>query len=282
MALDVLTTNQLTPNIQNPNEIVSRLSSVLELGRTEILMYMVLLENGPMIASKLAKKMSIPRQRIYQHLEKLRNYGFVTMTFSSPSFYEAVKPRKAFSTALQKKEDESTSVRKIAEQVHEIFNNLGNSNSQIDLPKFNIIQGKFRIYATISKFLEKSTGTIYLVAAIDDLLRMYYTSIPEKIKICRENNATVKILTDSISEKSIPLLKKFNVNEIRVGDLPSKGKTIVEKGKNLLVSGSSDYKNIDIDTETIVCTDSPVMIASLYTLCEFMWNSSKIVYKEGR
>ena len=116
-----LTYSQLTPNIQNSQEIVSRLSSISELGKIDVLMYLVLLDSGPLIARMLAKKMNLGRVRTYQCLEKLRNHGLVTTTLSNPSFCEAVKPNDAFTTILQKKNDEVMAVKKTVKQISQLF-----------------------------------------------------------------------------------------------------------------------------------------------------------------
>ena len=109
---------------------------------------------------------------------------------------------------------------------------------------------------------------------------MYYTSIPEKIKISQCNGAKVRILTEIKHGKVISLLNKFNANEIRMHSLPSKARVIVEKDRILVMSGAIDDINLNGDTENSICTDCPEMIDSMYALYDRLWDKAKQTNKK--
>jgi len=112
---------------------------------------------------------------------------------------------------------------------------------------------------------------------------MYHTDIPEKIKICERNGAKVCLLTHISDKNHLPFVKRFGATETRLGDLSSKGRMIVEKGKQMIMSDvvweDSDAQNVQYDYA--ICTDSNEIVNNIFTLCSFLWDNGKSLKKKN-
>jgi len=110
----------------------------------------------------------------------------------------------------------------------------------------------------------------------EDVSRMYYSTIPEKITICEKNGGKVRLLVDMNDPKLVPFAKRFNATETRIGKLPSKGRMVVQEGKKMIMSDSAaSSQNSHADSDFSLCTNSPEMIDNIFTLCSFLWDSLK-------
>lgn len=255
--------------------VVSALS-YFGLDEPDTAIYLSLLQTGPVTAGSISSRLGIDRGKTYRSISKLRNLGMVTTTFSNPITCTAMKPSDALITILQKKEDEIVTMEKLATEIIKDENKLIYTDAVSDTSSFSIIQGRENIYTRIGKAIQESTEVVYVVTALHDLIRMYYTAIPEKIESCMKNGGQVRVITEIEEEGSIPLITRLGITEVRLGKLPSKGRMIVEKGKQIIMSGamreSADLKD---DADSILHTNSPDMVDNIYSLCAHLWKISK-------
>ena len=259
------------------DSLSSQLSSILGLEEMEAHVYLNLLRVGPISASALAKEIDVERTKTYRTIEKLLNQNIVSTTFSKPKLCVATKPEEVLKMILQRKEDElkllkdtkGDVVKKIKEMVPAIHKN--------NLPTFHIIQGRTNIYSNIGKLIENSTDNVYIVTTLKDISRMYHTSIPEKIKICEKNGGRVLLLTEINDKKLLPFVKRFGATEVRVGTVRSKGRMIVQKNNQMIMSDNTAKENesVGIESDYAFSTNSTEMVNNIDTLCNFLWNNSK-------
>ena len=107
---------------------------------------------------------------------------------------------------------------------------------------------------------------------------MLHTAIPEKIKIAKNNNVTIKILLDSQDIDFPKMPKTFESSEIHVGDLPSKSRMIVEKEKQVMMSGIiKNTQTLNEDSESILHSNSYEMTSNMFSLCTQMWKQSTLL-----
>jgi len=109
-------------------EIIPTLS-YLGLEKTEALVYLQLLQAGPLTVSTVSKKLEMDRGNVYRALSRLKNLGIVSTTFSNPIVCKAVEPKQAVSEIIQRKKDEIVSMDKISKQIVE---NLEEVHRSID------------------------------------------------------------------------------------------------------------------------------------------------------
>lgn len=288
--------DNLSPGSQNDDwaELILQLSSILDLETVEARIYLNLLRLGPVTASALAKELDVDRTKTYRTIDKLLNLSIVSTTISNPKLCIATKPEEVLKIVLQKKQDEINRVEKIGKDVVEKINKIVPITDGHYVPTFRTVQGRANIYSHIEKLLEDSTGTIYIVTTSDDILRMYHTAVPEKIKECIDKGGTVRVLTSTDDKKFLPLIERLKPTETRIGKLPSKGRIIVDEGKQMIMSDvmnasdlgnmensrtTNDTFNLGADSDFALWTNSAEMVNNISSLCKFLWRTSKPIKK---
>ncbi len=259
----------------NHDEIVKNLA-FFGLEEIDSKVYMGLLQTGPVSVGTLSGKLDIDRGKTYRALNRLRNMGVVSTTFSNPTLCSAIPPTEALDVILDRKQDEMITMKNLSQKIVEEIDVIVRETDIQEISSFVIIQGRSNIYSRIGKLLQKATGTIYLVAPPEDLMRMYHTAIPERIELIKENGGEVRILTEITSEKELAFISRLNPTEIRLGKLPSKSRMIVEENRQLIMSGALNTSmDLNDESDSVMHTNSSEMISNMFSLCTLLWNKSK-------
>jgi sugar-specific transcriptional regulator TrmB len=240
--------------------------------------YIGLLQVGPLSVGNIATKLEIERGKAYRSLEKLRSMGLITTTLTNPIICKPIMPQEALANIINHKENEFVTMQKLASKLAIDLKDIARKQSSSDTPNVSIIQGRHNIYSRIGKMLQESIGTIYVVTTEKDLLRMYHTAIPEKIKICRDKGGQIRIITDSDDSNTLSIIAKLGASEIRIGKLPSKSRMIVEEQKHVIMSGGfSETMDMNDEGDSVLDSNSIEMTNNMYSLCEHLWKRSKVV-----
>ena len=266
--------NKLMSYREQVSGIATDLEEILDLDDLEAKVYLNLLRVGPITASALAKELDIDRARMYRTVDKLVSKNIISTTLSSPKLCIAIEPHDALKIALGKKEDEVNKIKKSGEAIMDKINNEITTNQISTIPTFRVVQGRQNIYADIAQLIENTTDIVYIATTLDDVSRMYHSTIPEKISICEKNGGKVRLLVDMDNSKLMSFVKRFNATETRIGKLPSKGRMVVQKDKKMIMSDSkASYQHSGSDFS--LCTNSLEMVENIFTLCSLLWDSSK-------
>lgn len=258
-------------------ELITELS-YFGLDKTDATMYLGLLRIGSLTVGKMSTKLDIDRGKAYRSLNKLRDMGLITTTFSNPTICESITPAEALTSVIQKKEDEIVTMQKLASKIVKDLKELNRPQQVSEASSISIIQGRSNIYSRIGKLIQESKKSIYIVTTAEDILRMYHTAIPEKISMCQKNGGKVHVLTDTTNENILPLLNRLKASETRVGKLPSKSRLIVEQEGQLIMSGSiKESMDLNDDTDSILYTNSQEMVNNMFSLCTHLWKKAKPV-----
>ncbi|MBI1829097.1 MAG: ArsR family transcriptional regulator [Thaumarchaeota archaeon] len=263
--------------MNNQNEIASAFSQ-FGLDEIDTSLYLTLLKTGSVTVGNLSLKLEVDRGKTYRSLNKLRNLGMVQTTFANPTTCIAIKPDEALITILEKKENEIVTMKKIADEIIKNQDKLIHVESIPESSTLSIIQGRINIYTRIGKLIQDATDIVYMVTTLEDLMLMYHTAIPEKIKACLKKGVQLRLLTSVDSDELLPLVTRLGITEVRIGKLPSKGRMIVEKDKHIIMSGAmKESRNLNDETDSIMYTNSPDMVDNIYSLCTHLWAKSKPV-----
>lgn len=258
-------------------ELITELS-YFGLDKTDATMYLGLLRIGSLTVGKMSTKLEIDRGKAYRSLNKLRDMGLITTTFSNPTICESVPPADALTTVIQRKEDEIVTMQKLSRKIIKDLKELNRPQNVSEASSISIIQGRSNIYSRTGKLIQDSSKIIYIITTAEDILRMYHTAIPEKIAMCKKNGGTVRVLTDTTNENLLPLISRLKATETRVGKLPSKSRVIVEEGGQLIMSGSiKETMDLNDDNDSILYTNSKEMINNMFSLCQHLWKKAKPV-----
>jgi sugar-specific transcriptional regulator TrmB len=263
--------------LMNQKEIVETLG-FFGLEEIDSKVYMGLLQTGPVSVGTLSAKLDIDRGKTYRALNRLRNMGVVTTTFSNPTLCFAIPPHEALDTILERKQDEITTMKNLSQKIVEDISVIVRNTDVSEVSSFVIIQGRSNVYSRISKLLQKATETVYIVAPPEDLMRMYHTTVPERIEVIKKSGTEVRILTEVANDKELSFIHRLNPTEIRLGKLPSKSRMVVEENKQLIMSGAMNASmDLNDESDSVMQTNSVEMISNMFSLCTLLWNKSKPV-----
>lgn len=265
-------------------ELESEISQALDLDELDAYIYLNLLRMGPVTASALAKELHIERTKAYRTIDKLLNLRIVSTTFSKPRLCIGNKPEDVLKNVLQKKETQVNKIRDAQDYLIKSIKKTIPTNYNSNLPTFHITQGTSNIYSDIEKLIENAKDIVYIVTILKDLSKMYHTNIPEKIKICEKNGGQIRLLTELTNFKFLPFVIRFGATETRIAKLSSKGRIIVEKEKQMIMSDArwdaSEQKNVEFDYA--ICTNSSEMVNNIFILCNLLWKNSKSIKRRNR
>ncbi|MBS1268653.1 MAG: HTH-type sugar sensing transcriptional regulator TrmB [Nitrosopumilus sp.] len=255
-------------------KVIEKLSN-FGLDETEATVYTGLLHVGSVTIGTLSTKLGIDRGKTYRIVSNLKNKGIVKTTFTNPTLCDAIPVRDAFATLIEKKENEIVMMKKISKEIIEELEKISNL-TVVDNSTLDVVQGRANIYNRISALLKDAKETVYLIAPIDDILRMYHTSIPEKITEFQKRGGEIRLLTQTKSEDLYPHIKRLNISQTRIGKLPSKSRLILEKGTKVIMSGSiQETMDLNDETDSVIQTNSEEMVNMLFTLCQHVWSKAK-------
>jgi len=255
-------------------KLAVELKATLDLDDLESKIYLSLLRTGPITASALAKDLNIDRARMYRTVDKLVDRNIISTTLSSPKLCIAVEPQQALKIALERKESELKKIKKSGEAIVNKINNEIATNQGTNIPTLKIVQGRANIYSDIGQLIESSTSTVYIATTLEDISKMYHSIIPEKIKICEKNGGKVMLLVEVDDMEMISFVKRFGATETRICKLPSKGRIVVQKDKQMIMSDSNQTAS-NSETDFSLSTNAKDMISNLDNLCQLLWKSAK-------
>lgn len=268
--------NQVIPVTEYVNELGKEMSSLLEMDEFEGQIYLTLLRTGPITASALAKELSVDRAKTYRVIDKLSNEGFVSLSFSSPKMCIPIDPENALTIILEKKEHEVKKIRDIGKKIIKRVKDTIVPHFGTNVPAFRIIQGTEKIYSNIEKILEVESEIIYIVTTSEDVAKMYHSNIPERISSFKKEGGMVRLIVDADDKQIISFLRRINATETRLGKLPSKGRMVVSKNNQMIISKVMDFaKHASNKSEYAIITNAPEMVDNIFSLCSFLWDASK-------
>ena len=259
------------------DSLKGELEEILDLDELEVKIYLNLLRTGPITASALAKELDVDRARTYRTVDKLVSRNILSTTLSIPKLCIPVEPKEALKLALRKKEDE---VKKIKKSGQGIIKKITSEITIVDgvtVPTFRVVQGRANIYSDIAQIIENSLGIIYIVTTLEDISKMYHSTIPEKITVCEKKGGSVRLLVEIDDHQLVEFVKRFSATETRICKLPSKGRMIVQKDKQMIMSDSTAVSQLSSNSELdfSLCTNSVEMTNNLNRLCELLWKSGE-------
>jgi sugar-specific transcriptional regulator TrmB len=239
--------------------------------------YVGLAQLGSVKASEISAFTKIDRVRTYKILENLKNLGFATSTLSSPIKFSANDPEMILKDIILKQKQKVEHLEKNSSQFLKILSCLKLHEPQIGLPKLTIVSNRNNIYDQMTKIIEETKDRLYIVVTLSDIIRMYYTSIPEAIKKATKQNTKIKLMTGPELSTKLEYIQRLGINKFRIVTLPSPGRLLCSKTQVLMSGNTSSQVNKNINEESVMVTNSNDIIKNMQSLCEFLWESGEDV-----
>ena len=227
--------------------------------------YVGLLRIGTGKVSEISHYTNTDRVKGYKILENLRNQGFVTSTLSSPILFSANDPTTVFDELLKKKKSGIQRLEKNQARLIENLEKLKGHTVETNLPKLSVISGRDNIYNEIKKIIEDTKDELYLVTSTSDLIRMYYTDIPETIKKALKRKVEIKLMTEfEVSEKT-DCVKNLGLDHFKVAKLPSQGRIVCNSSQIIMSGYTSKTSRIHASDDSALITNLDKIFEPLFT-----------------
>ena len=263
------------PAQEKVEKLSIELQETLDFDDLESKIYLNLLRTGPITASELAKDLNVDRATMYRIVDRLVDRNIILTSLSNPKLCTAVEPENALKLGLEKKEEEIKKIKKSSKAIIEKITSIRYCPNQgTNIPTLRIVQGRDNIYSDIGQMIENCFETVFIATTLEDISKMYHSMIPEKIKICKKKGGNVMLLVEIDDIKMISFVKRFNATEIRVCRLPSKGRIVVQKDKQMIMSDSTQTDSKS-EADFSISTDAKDMINNIDSLCRLLWKSAK-------
>jgi len=263
------------PAQEKVEKLSIELQETLDFNDLESKIYLNLLRTGPITASELAKDLNVDRATMYRTVDRLVDRNIILTSLSNPKLCTAVEPENALKLGLEKKEEEIKKIRKSSKAIIEKITSIRYCPNQgTNIPTLRIVQGRDNIYSDIGQMIENCFETVFIATTLEDISKMYHSMIPEKIKICKKKGGKVMLLVEIEDIEMISFAKRFNATEIRICKLPSKGRIVVQKDKQMIMSDSTQTSS-NSEADFSISTDAKDMINNIDSLCRFLWKSAK-------
>ena len=245
------------------------------LAQDEARVYVGLLRMGSGKVSEISHFTNTDRVKGYKILETLRNQGFVTSTLSSPILFSANEPKLIFDEILKKKKSIIERLEKNHQRLIGILENLKGRKAEANLPKLTVISGRDNIYDQIKKIIDDTNDELYLVSSVADLIRMYYTDIPDALKRARKRKVLIKLMTELDGATKTDCVKNLSLNEFKISQLPSQGRIVCNSSQIIMSGYTSKTSRIHASDDSALITNSDEITRNMQSLCQFMWRMGK-------
>jgi sugar-specific transcriptional regulator TrmB/CheY-like chemotaxis protein len=237
----------------------------------EARVYVGVLRMGTGKVSEISHFTNTDRVKGYKILENLRNEGYVTSTLSSPILFSANDPKTTFDELLKKKKSDIQRLEKNHDRLIENLEKLKGHHAESNLPKLSVISGRDNIYNEIKKIIDETKDELYLVTSTSDLIRMYYTDIPDSIKKALKRKVEIKLIAElEVSDKT-DCVKNLGLSYFRVGKLPSQGRIVCNSSQIIMSGYTSKTSRIHSSDDSALVTNSDEITGNMQSLCKFMW-----------
>ena len=281
--------NMLVKDLVDEDELISQLRSF---GLTEMdaTVYTGLLKLGPSKVRQISNFADIHRIKGYRILENLKNFGFVSATFSNPTIYSANDLKTSLQNVTSRKKFELERLEKLAPLLSASYEKLKLDVSpqadveQAQQAQFNMISGRSNIHSQIEKLIKKEKKDLYLVTTSADLGMMYYTSIPEAIQEAQNRGAVIKCVTEMEGKKDNQLINRMKIDNSRITNLPSQGRIVCGDSETLVSGYTDDKSGRNSDQDSALFTNSNEFVRNMKCLCSQLWKSGKdlhLIKKKG-
>jgi len=252
------------------------------IGKDECKMYIGLITTGPTKASHISNFVNMDRVRGYKILENLKNIGFVSSTFSSPTTFSANDLKESLDNLMETKKFDLNRLEKIMNSIVEGYE----TRKVVDPPtknlQFSIISGRQNIFSRIERMIKEETKEMHIVATYNDLSMMYYTSIPECIKKVQKKGIIIKIVTELEKGQNLEILDKMKIYNLRMVNLPSKGRIVCGSSETLISGHTAELTSSNSLNDSTFLTNSTEFVNNMKCFTEQLWKSGTNVFEKQK
>ncbi len=241
----------------------------------EAQIYLGLLRMGGGKASEVSHFTKIDRVKAYKMLENLKNLGFITSTLSSPAIFSANDIEKTLDDVIQRKLSETEKLQSHKSHLLQLLENFKVKEAETGLPRLTVISGRTNIYYQMIKIIDEAQDELYLAASVSDLIRMFYTNIPEALEKAKKRNVVIKLMTELEIMTKLDCVERLGFNYFKIAKLPSQGRILCNSDQVLVSGYTSTSSSQQTTDDSALVTNSDEIGGSMRSLCKYMWSTGK-------
>jgi len=241
----------------------------------EAQIYLGLLRMGGAKASEVSYFTKIDRVKAYKMLENLKNFGFITSTLSSPAIFSANNIEKTLDDVIQRKLLESEKLQSHKFHLLQLLENFKVKETETSLPRLTVISGRANIYYQMIKLIDEAQDELYLAVSVSDLIRMFYTNIPEALEKARKRNVIIKLITELEITTKLDCVQRLGFNYFKIAKLPSQGRILCNSDQVVVSGYTSTSSSQQTYEDSALITNSDEIGGSMRSLCKYMWSTGQ-------
>jgi HTH-type transcriptional regulator, sugar sensing transcriptional regulator len=206
-----------------------------DLGLTgyEIKSYICLLEFGPMTASELSKKSSVPYSKIYDVLNSLEEKGWIESNSSRPQKFFPKSPHTAIETTKMLIDNRlKTSENLLVGELSPVYERTGVK----ERPEIWVVRGLYNIATKVMEIIE--TCQEELLVAIPEISENIARTVQPALRLLSEKGVKITVLVSGMTNLDI-VRAISRVADVRVKDSMFGGGVIGDTSQVMILLGDA-------------------------------------------
>lgn len=206
-----------------------------DLGLTgyEIKSYICLLEFGPMTASELSKKSSVPYSKIYDVLNSLEEKGWIESNSSRPQKFFPKSPHTAIETTKMLIDNRlKTSENLLVAELSPVYERTGVK----ERPEIWVVRGLYNIATKVMEIIE--TCQEELLVAIPEISENIARTVQPALRLLSEKGVKITVLVSGMTNSDI-VRAISRVADVRVKDSMFGGGVIGDTSQVMILLGDA-------------------------------------------
>jgi len=246
----------------------------LGLTKTEIRVYVALLESGTMTASEVSKAARVPYSKVYQALESLHRKGWVDRQRSRPIIYTAKPPESALEELRSLHESETREMEKVAlAELASIYEKKGEQ----ERPDIWILRGTTEILSRVKSTIVNSRDELLIALPVG--IAPYADQVASLLTALKERGVKISILT-SLDLPGASLSALSASADVRIRRMMFGGGVIADSKDVVLLLGGGGRGGAE-NSPLAIWADHPGLASFARDYFQFLWKSRETVKEKG-
>ena len=244
--------------------------------------YIFLAKHGKLGTGQIAKQMKKNKGLVYRTLNSLERKGLVESTLESPTRFVAVPLEKVIDDYIKDKQIEIAQVEKTKDDLLEDLKRISQTEVEMPLEKFTVIEGRKKIYRKIAELVETTHNSFLAASNVAGLARgEQFGVFDAAYKHPLKSKVKFRFLTE-LNKQNLSAFKLLKA-EFKTGlnikarnpdlGLPLFPKMVIRDNKEILLF-ISPRKDLPVKKEVCVYTNCGSIVQAFIGVFEDLWRNS--------
>jgi sugar-specific transcriptional regulator TrmB len=253
----------------------SVVENLLEFGftRVEAKIYLFLLRVGPCPAGLVANKLGGNRMKAYRTLKVLQERGLVEVAVGRPVKFVALPLNETLDRLLEESRARFSNLEESKKKIMEYWAKLPKAEALVEEPKFRILQGRQRVYEMLLKMCERAKVEIRLATTENDLYRLSFAGIEDKLRGLHREGVRTLVLTQ-VDEQGVEAVKNYlGFAEVRHTALSTNMRFVtIDESESLTAFAMDDSMSMNTQNDEGLWTNAFSYVKTMKASFEALWS----------